>query len=62
MEQLPSRLIGALVMLLAIAVVARVVFGLLWSLLPGLVVLLVLIWVTGHAVRGPRSSGGLFHK
>lgn len=62
MEQLSSRLIAALAMLLAIAVVARVVFGLLWSLLPGLVVLLLLVWVIGVALRGPRSSRGLFHK
>lgn len=62
MEQMSSRLIGALLMLLAIAVVARVVFGLLWSLLPGLVVAMVLVWIISRTLRGPGSSSGLFHK
>jgi hypothetical protein len=60
-HELTSKVAGGLLMLVAVAVVARVVFGLLWSLLPAVIVLLLLSLI-GWMVRGPRSGGGLFHK
>jgi VIT1/CCC1 family predicted Fe2+/Mn2+ transporter len=56
-----SKLAGGLVMVIAVAVVARVVWGLLASLIAPLLVLLVLGWIVALIVRGPRS-GGVFHK
>ena len=52
----------ALLFVLAVAVVARVVFGLLGPLLPVLVLLLVVGAILTRIFRGPRSGGGLFHK
>ena len=62
MHELTSKVAGGLLILVAVAVVARVVFGLLWSLLPAVIVLLVLGSLVGWVLRGPRSGGGLFHK
>ncbi len=55
-----SRVTGALVLVVAIAVVARVVWGLLGPLVPGLVVLLVVGSILISIFRGPRAGGGLF--
>ena len=55
-----SRVTGALVLVVAIALVARVVWALLGPLVPGLVVLLVVGSILISIFRGPRAGGGLF--
>jgi VIT1/CCC1 family predicted Fe2+/Mn2+ transporter len=61
MESWRSKLGGALFMIVAVAVVARVVWGLLASLIAPVLVLLVLGWIVAFIIRGPRS-GGIIHK
>jgi hypothetical protein len=55
-----SRVTGALVLVVAIALVARVIWELLGPLVPGLVVLLVVGSILISIFRGPRAGGGLF--
>ena len=55
-----SRVTGALVLVVAIALVARVVWALLGPLVPGLVMLLVVGSILISIFRGPRAGGGLF--
>jgi VIT1/CCC1 family predicted Fe2+/Mn2+ transporter len=61
MESWRSKLGGALFMIVAVAVVARVVWGLLASLIAPALALLVLGWIVAFIIRGPRS-GGIIHK
>jgi len=56
-----SKLVGGLLTLIAVAVIARVLWGLLASLIAPLLVLLVVGWILAFIVRGPRS-GGFIHK
>ncbi len=53
---LRPRVIEALVLLVAIAVVARVVFGLLGPLLPGIAVALVVLGLIFVVLRGPHAG------
>jgi len=46
------------VLLVAVAVVARVVYGLLWPLLPSLLVFLVIGSILLWLIRGPHSDKG----
>ena len=55
-----SLVTGALVLVVAIALVARVVWALLGPLVPGLVMLLVVGSILISIFRGPRAGGGLF--
>ena len=52
-----TRVLQALVLVVAIAVVARVVWELLGPLIPGLVVLLVVGSILISIFRGPRAGG-----
>jgi VIT1/CCC1 family predicted Fe2+/Mn2+ transporter len=61
MESWRSKLAGGLFMIVAVAIVARVVWGLLASLIAPVLVLLVLGWIVAFIIRGPRS-GGIIHK
>jgi hypothetical protein len=56
-----QKLAEGILVLVAVAVVARVVYGLLGPLLPTLGVLMVVLLILGFVLRGPRSGGGLFH-
>jgi VIT1/CCC1 family predicted Fe2+/Mn2+ transporter len=60
-ESWRSKLAGGLFMIVAVAIVARVVWGLLASLIAPVLVLLVLGWIVAYIIRGPRS-GGIIHK
>jgi hypothetical protein len=51
-----SKVIEALLLLAAVAVVARVVFGLLGPLLPSLVAILVLGGLLSRVLRGPHAG------
>ncbi len=62
LENLPSKLLGAILLLVAVAVVARVVWGLLGPLLTPILTLLLFGALVTFIIRGPRSGGGLFHK
>ena len=55
-----TRVTEALVLVVAIALVARVVWGLLGPLIPGLVVLLVVGSILISMFRGPRAGGRFF--
>jgi hypothetical protein len=57
-----GKLGQALLVILAIAVVARVVFGLLGPVLPVIVVLLVAGAILTRVLRGPRGGDGPFHR
>jgi hypothetical protein len=57
-----TKLGEALLVVVALAIVARVVFGLLGPLLPLLVVLLIVGAILTRIFRGPRAGGGLFHR
>ncbi|HUD05464.1 MAG TPA: hypothetical protein VMR18_00885 [Candidatus Saccharimonadales bacterium] len=61
MESWRSKLAGGLITIVAVAIVARVVWGLLASLIAPVLVLLVLGWIVAFIIRGPRS-GGIIHK
>jgi VIT1/CCC1 family predicted Fe2+/Mn2+ transporter len=61
MESWRSKLAGGLFMIVAVAIVARGVWGLLASLIAPVLVLLVLGWIVAFIIRGPRS-GGIIHK
>jgi len=50
-----SKLAEDLVLVLAVAVVARVVWGLLGPLLPGLALVLIIGSIIVFAMRGPHS-------
>jgi uncharacterized membrane protein len=56
-----TKLAEALLLLVAVAVVARVVWDLLGPLLPVFGTLLVVILVVAFVLRGPRSGGKPFH-
>jgi hypothetical protein len=55
-----TRVTEALVLVVAIALVARVVWGLLGPLVPGLVVFLVVGSILISIFSGPRAGGGFF--
>lgn len=50
------RVVEALVLVIAVAVVARVVLGLLGPLLPGVVVLFSLAAIAASIFRGPHAK------
>lgn len=52
-----SKLYEGLILLIAVAVVARVVWGLLGPLLPALLVMLILGGLVFYLLRGPKPSG-----
>jgi hypothetical protein len=52
-----SKVLQALLLLIAVAVGARVVFGLLGPLLPSLLVVAALVGVLFLALRGPHGRG-----
>jgi hypothetical protein len=56
-----TKLAEGLIIVLAVALVARVVWGLLGPLVPGLFVLLVVGSILVSIFRGPRGGGGFFH-
>jgi uncharacterized membrane protein len=56
-----SKVLSGLLVLIAVAIAARLVWGLLASLLAPLLVLIVLGSILAFIVRGPRS-GGVIHK
>ena len=62
LENLPAKLLGAILLLVAVAVAARVVWELLGPLLAPILTLLLFGAIVTFIIRGPRSSGGLFHK
>jgi hypothetical protein len=51
-----TKLAEALMTIIAVAVVARVVWGLLGPLLPSLIALLLLAAIFLYIVRGPRAG------
>jgi hypothetical protein len=55
-----SRVTQALVLVVAIALLARVIWELLGPLVPGLTVLLVVGSILISIFRGPRAGGGFF--
>lgn len=55
-----TKLVEGMILVLAVALVARVAWGLLGPLVPGLVVLLVVGSILVSIFRGPRGGGGLF--
>ncbi len=55
-EPLTRRVIQALVLVIAVAVVARVVFGLLGPLLPSLAVLVIGFAIASVILRGPHTK------
>lgn len=57
-----THLAEGLLLVVALAVLSRVVFDVLSPLLPALGTLLVVLLVVAFVLRGPRSGGGLFHK
>jgi len=57
-----TKLVEGMVLVLAVALVARVVWGLLGPLRPGLTVLVVIGAVLVSIFRGPRPGGDLFRK
>jgi hypothetical protein len=57
-----SKLAEGLLLLVVVAVAARVIWGLLGPLLVPLIAMLLLGGLITLTVRGPRSGGGLFHK
>jgi hypothetical protein len=56
-----SKVTETLVLVLVVAVAARVVWGLLGPLVPGLILFLIVGAVLIGIFRGPRPGGGLFH-
>lgn len=52
-----SRIVEAIVLLVAVAITARVVLGLLGPIAVPLVVLLILVLLISRVVTGPRSKG-----
>jgi len=57
-----SKLAEGLVVLVVVAVAARVVWTLLGPLVPSLLMMLIVGGFVVVILRGPRSSGGAFHK
>ncbi len=62
MSVLKSKLAQGVVVLLAVAILARIIFTLLQPLLAPLAVLLLVGGLIVYVLRGPRTGGGLFHK
>lgn len=62
MSGLTSKLAGGLVVLLALAVLARVIYALLQPLLAPIAVLLLIGGLIIYVLHGPRSGGGPIHK
>lgn len=56
-----TKLVESVILVLAVAVVARVVWELLGPLVPGLIVFFVVGAILISILRGPRS-GGFFRK
>jgi hypothetical protein len=62
MEKPKAGLMTVLLLLVAVAIAARVIWNLLAPMLPTVLVGLVLVALIGFVLRGPRSGRGLFHK
>lgn len=62
MEKSLTGLTRVLLLVVAIAAAARVIWNLLDPMLPTVLVGLFLVVLIGFVLRGPRSSGRLFHK
>lgn len=53
---LPGRIIQALLLVLAVAIVARVVWAILGPLVPGLIVIVLLAALGVRVLSGPRGD------
>ena len=51
------RLVQALLLVIAVALVARVIFALLGPLLPSLALLAIVFAIASAILRGPRAKG-----